>query len=360
MDRRSLIKRAGLAGVAATIAAPAVHAQATVRWRLAHSFPDRSTRSTARPRPSQSSYPTCRAGNLSFPFFRPGELVPALATLDAVQNGTVECTHTASNFFAGKDETFAFNGIPFSLNSRQMSAWMFEGNGLRLMREFYRGYGVINFPMGNTGAQMGGWFRKEINSLSDLKGLKMRVSGLVVGDGVPASRHRAPDHRRAAISTRRWNEARSTRSNSAARSMIRSSDSTRSPPIIIIPGWHDGSPQLDLFVGLKAYEALPSEYKSMIEAAASHAHVLMQAKYDARNPPALKQLVSPGAKLHRFPQEVVAAGYKEAMALYDEISAKNPKWKKVYDDYAPFRADQNLWFSVAESSLDIFTQSQRR
>jgi TRAP-type mannitol/chloroaromatic compound transport system substrate-binding protein len=131
-------------------------------------------------------------------------------------------------------------------------------------------------------------------------------------------------------------------------------------PHYYYPGWHDGSPQLDLFVGMKTYEALPAEYKSMIEAAASHAHVLMQAKYDGRNPPALKQLVSQGAKLHAFPREVVAAGYKEAMGYYDEIAAKNPNWKKVYDDYAPFRADQNLWFSVAESSLDLFTQSQRR
>ena len=110
-----------------------------------------------------------------------GELMPAFGVLDGVQNGTVECAHTASNFFAGKDETFAFNGIPFSLNTRQMNAWQYDGNGLKLMREFYRGYNVVNFPMGNTGAQMGGWYRKEIKSLDDMKGLKLRVSGLVSG-----------------------------------------------------------------------------------------------------------------------------------------------------------------------------------
>jgi TRAP-type mannitol/chloroaromatic compound transport system substrate-binding protein len=227
------------------------------------------------------------------------------------------------------------------------------------MREFYRNYGVISFPMGNTGAQMGGWFRKEINSLSDLKGLKMRVSGLVSGtvyqrlgivpqtiaggDIYPALERGALD---AVEFTGPFDDQKLGFYKVA--------------PHYYYPGWHDGSPQLDLFVGLKAYEALPSKYKSMLEAAASHAHLLMQAKYDARNPPALKQLVSLGAKLHAFPREVVAAGYKEAMAYYDEISAKNPNWKKVYDDYAPFRADQNLWFSVSESSLDLFTQSQRR
>ena len=181
MDRRSLLGRVGLAGVAATIAAPAVHAQATVRWRLAHSFPKSLDTVYGTAETFAKLVSDMSGGKFVITVFQPGEVVPAFATLDAVQNATVECTHTASNFFAGKDEAFAFNGIPFSLNSRQMSAWMFEGNGLKLMREFYRNYGVINFPMGNTGAQMGGWFRKEINSVGDLRGLKMRVSGLVAG-----------------------------------------------------------------------------------------------------------------------------------------------------------------------------------
>ncbi len=146
MDRRSLMKRAGLAGVAATIAAPAVHAQATVRWRLAHSFPRSLDTIYGTAETFAKLVSDMSGGKFIISIFSPGELVPALSTLDAVQNETVECTHTASNFFAGKDETFAFNGIPFSLNSRQMSAWMFEGNGLKLMREFYRNYGVISFP----------------------------------------------------------------------------------------------------------------------------------------------------------------------------------------------------------------------
>ncbi len=359
MDRRSLIKRAGIAGVASAIAAPAVHAQTSVRWRLAHSFPKSLDTIYGTAETFVKLVSDMSGGKFVIQIFGPGELVPPLATLDAVQAETVECTHTASNFFAGKDETFAFNGIPFSLNSRQMSAWIFEGNGLKLMREFYRGYGVINFPMGNTGAQMGGWFRKEINSLNDLKGLKMRVSGLIAGtvyqrigivpqtiaggDIYPALERGALD---AVEFTGPFDDEKLGFYKVA--------------PHYYYPGWHDGSPQLDLFVGMKAYEALPNEYKSMLEAAATHAHVLMQAKYDARNPPALRRLVAAGAKLSRFPQEVVAAGYKEAMAFYDEIAAKNPRWKKVYDDYAPFRADQNLWFSVAEANLDQFTQSQRR
>src|SRR5215217_6445487 len=181
MDRRSFIKRAGVAGALTAGLAPAVHAQSAVRWRLAHSFPKSLDTIYGTAETFAKLVSDMSGGKFVISVFAAGEIVPAFATLDAVQNETVECTHTASNFFAGKDETFAFNGIPFSLNSRQMSAWVYDGNGLKLMREFYRNYGVISFPMGNTGAQMGGWYRKEIKSVEDMKGLRLRVSGLIAG-----------------------------------------------------------------------------------------------------------------------------------------------------------------------------------
>jgi TRAP-type mannitol/chloroaromatic compound transport system substrate-binding protein len=358
MDRRSLVKGAGVA-VLTGVAAPAVHAQQTVRWRLAHSFPKSLDTIFGTAETFAKLVSDLSGGKFAIQVFAAGELLPAFSVLDGVQNGTVECTHTASNFFAGKDETFAMNGIPFSLNSRQMSAWMYDGNGMRLMREFYRTYDVINFPMGNTGAQMGGWYRKEIKSVEDMKGLKLRVSGLIAGKVyqrlgvVPQSIPGGdiyPALERGTIDAVEFSGPFDDQKLGFY----------KVAPNYYYPGWHDGSPQLDLFVGVKAYEALPAEYKAMLEAAASHCHVLMQAKYDARNPPALRQLVAQGAKLARFPPDVITAGYREALALYSEISAQNPNWKKVYDDYAQFRADQNLWFSIAEASMDGFTQAQRR
>jgi TRAP-type mannitol/chloroaromatic compound transport system substrate-binding protein len=130
-------------------------------------------------------------------------------------------------------------------------------------------------------------------------------------------------------------------------------------PHYYYPGWHDGSAQLDLFVGIKAFEALPAEYRSIIQAAASHAHVAMQARYDSRNPAALKELVAQGTKLHRFPKEVMDAAFRESQALFGELAAANPEWKKVWSDYSKFRADQNLWFSFAEASMDSFLQAQK-
>ncbi len=359
MDRRSVIKRAGLAGILATGVAPAVHAQSPIRWRLAHSFPKSLDTVYGSAEAFARMVGEMSGGKLTISVHGPGEIVPAFGVLDAVQNGTVECTHTASNFFAGKDETFAFNGIPFSLNSRQMIAWQFDGNGLKLMREFYRTYDIINFPMGNTGAQMGGWYSKEVKNLADMKGLKLRVSGLLSGKVyerlgvVPQSIPGGEIYQSLEKGTIDAVEFSGPFDDEKL-------GFYKVAPHYYYPGWHDGSPQIDLFVGMKAWEALPQEYRSIIEAAASHTHLLVQAKYDARNPPALRKLVASGAILHRFPNDVIDAGYKEAMALYNEIAGRNPRFKKVWDDYSAFRDDQNLWFSFAEASLDEINQTQKR
>ncbi len=287
-----------------------------------------------------------------------GELVPAFGVVDAVQNATVECAHTAPYYFFGKDDTFALGtAIPFGLNSRQMTAWLFEGNGLKLFREFYKSYNIINFPMGNTTAQMGGWYRKEIKSLADMKGLKMRTAGIA---GKVMERLGM-----VTISTPGGEIYTSLEKGTIdAAEFVGPYDDYKLglykvAPHYYYPGWWEGSAQTDLYVNIKAYEALPAEYKAMIEAAATRSHVLMQAIYDARNPIALKQLVAAGAKLHRFPKDVMNAAFKESNALYAELSAKNPRWKKIYDDYIKFRAEQNMWFRFAEASFDDFMQAQK-
>jgi TRAP-type mannitol/chloroaromatic compound transport system substrate-binding protein len=130
-------------------------------------------------------------------------------------------------------------------------------------------------------------------------------------------------------------------------------------PNYAYPGWWEGGPQVDLFINRKAYDSLSAEYKAIVEAASAFAHVDMQAKYDARNPAALKRLVSNGTKLFRFPKDLMDAAFKESMALYSELSASNPAWKKVYEDYSAFRRDQNLWFRFTEAGFDDFMQQQK-
>ena len=178
MDRHSLIKNAGIAGVLAAGVAPAVHAQAAIRWRIASSFPKSLDTIFGGAEVFASKVKAMSGGKFEISVHAAGELMPAFGVVDGVQNGTVEAAHTVPYYFFGKDETFAIGAaIPFGLNSRQMSAWTFEGNGLKLMREFYAKYNMISFPCGNTGSQMGGWFRKEIKSVADIKGLKFRIGG---------------------------------------------------------------------------------------------------------------------------------------------------------------------------------------
>jgi TRAP-type mannitol/chloroaromatic compound transport system substrate-binding protein len=358
MERRSFVRNAGLAGVLAAGVAPAVHAQATLRWRLTSSFPKSLDTLFGVNDVFAKQVSNMTGGKFQITTHAPGELVPAFGTVDAVKDGTVEMANTAPYYYFGKDETFALGcAIPFGLNSRQMTAWMMEGNGLKLMREFYRGYNIINFPMGNTGAQMGGWFRKEIKSLADFKGTKFRVGGFAgkvverIG-GVPQN-----------IPGGEIYQALEKGTIDAAEWVGPYDDQKlgfyKVAPFYAYPGWWEGGPQLDLHVNTKAYDSLSGEYKAIIEAAAGYAHADMQAKYDYRNSAALKALVSGGAKLFPFPKDLMDAAFKEAMALYSDISAKNPSWKKVYDDYSKFRADQNLWFRFTESGFDDFMQAQR-
>ena len=179
MDRRSVIKNAGLAGILAAGTAPAiVHAQANLRWRLASSFPKSLDTLFGVNDVFAARVREMTGGKFEISTHAAGELMPAFGTIDGVKDGTVEMANTAGYYYFGKDETFAIGcAIPFGMNSRQMTAWMYHGNGLKLTREFYRNYNIVNFPMGNTGAQMGGWFRKEIKSMADFKGTKFRVGG---------------------------------------------------------------------------------------------------------------------------------------------------------------------------------------
>jgi len=358
MDRRSLIQQAGMVGVLAAGVAPAVHAQSSVRWRLASSFPKALDTIYGGAETFAKHVKASSGGRFDISVHAAGELMPAFGVVDAVQQGTVEAAHTAPYYFFGKDETFAIGGaIPFGLNSRQMSAWSFDGNGLKLMREFYAKYNMISFPCGNTGAQMGGWFRKEIKSLADMKGLKFRIGGFAgkvierLG-GVPLN-----------IPGGEIYQALEKGNIDAAEWIGPYDDQklgfNKVAPNYYYPGWWEGGLQLDLYINQKAYEALTPEYKAVVEAASAAAHVEMQAKYDAKNPLALKQLVGAGAKLRPFPADVMNAAFKESMSLYDELSAKNENWKKVYADYAKFRSDQNLWFRFAESTFDRFMQSQK-
>jgi len=269
MQRRKLLQHTGLAGILAAGVTPAVHAQASVRWRLASSFPKSLDTIFGAADVFSRQVKALSGGRFEVSVHAAGELMPAFGVVDGVQQGSIEMAHTAPYYFFGKDETFALGcAIPFGLNSRQMTAWMYEGNGLKLMREFYAKYNIINFPGGNTGAQMGGWYRKEIKSLADIKGMKMRIGGfggkvLERIGGVPQNIPGGdiyPALEKGTIDSAEW---------------VGPYDDLKLgfhkvAPFYYYPGWWEGGPELDFFINDKAYNGLSPELKAIVEAAASH------------------------------------------------------------------------------------------
>jgi TRAP-type mannitol/chloroaromatic compound transport system substrate-binding protein len=354
MKRRQFLQTAGAGAAASTIAAPAIaQSMPEVRWRLASSFPKSLDTIYGASEVISKRVAAATDNKFQIRAFAAGEIVPGLQVLDAVQAGTVECGHTANYYYVGKDPTFAFDtALPFGLNARQQNAWMYHGGGIELMRDFFKDYNVLQIPAGNTGAQMGGWFRKEIKTVEDLKGLKMRIGGfagnvltklglvpqqLAGGDIYPALEKGTID---AAEWVGPYDDEKLGFQKVAK--------------FYYYPGWWEGGPQLSLLVNLAQWQQLPKHYQAVVEAACAEANVWMVAKYDAQNPGALRRLVGGGAVLRPFSREVMSACLKSANELYDETSAKNPKFKKVYDSWKQFRDEEVLWFRVAENTFDNF------
>ena len=359
MDRRSLIKNAGIAGVLAAGVAPAVHAQAAVRWRLASSFPKSLDTIYGGAEVFAKAVKDMSGGKFEISVHAGGELMPPFGVVDGVQNGTVDMCHTVPYYFYGKNPAFALgSAVPFGLNARQMTSWMMHGNGRKLMNEFYAGYGMVSFHGGNTGTQMGGWFRKEVKTIADFKGLKMRLGGGLIGDvmtklgAVPQSIPGGEIYQaleKGTIDAAEWvgpYDDQKLGFNKVA-------------PYYYYPGWWEGGPEVDFFVNQKALAALSPENRAIVEAAASHAHTDMLAKYDARNPGALKQLVAAKPKVLPFSQGILDASFKASMEVFAENDAKSPEWKKIYADMRSFQRDAVLWFRFAESGFDTFMSKQK-
>ena len=358
MERRKFLKSAG-AGLAAGAAAMPTLTRAQsaalpeIKWRCVSSFPRSLDTIYGAAEVLSKRVAACTGGKFQIQVFAGGEIVPAFGVVDAVQNATVQMAHTAPYYFWGKDPAFALDtAVPFSLNARQTNAWQIFGGGIEMFREFYKGYNIYQVPAGNTGAQMGGWFRKEIKSVADLKGLKMRIGGLagkvmeklgVVPQLIPGG-DIYPALEKGTIDAAEWvgpYDDEKLGFNKIAK-------------YYYYPGWWEGGPQLDLYANIGEFNKLPKEYQNILEAACWEANTWMVAKYDAQNPAALKRLVGGGTQLRRFSNDMMVAAYKAALQVYDEMGQKSPAFKKIYQSMIDFRKDELLWFRVAEEGFDSF------
>jgi TRAP-type mannitol/chloroaromatic compound transport system substrate-binding protein len=354
MNRRKLLKAAGAAVASTAVAAPAIAQSApALRWRLTTSFP----------KTLDTLYGACEnfakaVGDLSDQKFQisvygPGEIVPAFQVFDAVANNTVEMGNSASYYYIGKDLAFAFGtAVPFGLNTRQMNAWLAYGGGLDMLNELYGTFGILGIPFGNTTAQMGGWFRKEIKTLDDLKGLKFRVGGVagqvlsrlgVVPQQIPPG-DIYPALEKGTIDAAEW---------------IGPYDDEKLgflkvAPYYYYPGWWEGCANGFLYINSGKWAELPKLYQNMVTIAAAQVAADLTAKYDARNAAAIKRLVAAGAQLRPFSTDILDASFKATNELFAEVAAKNAKFKALYDSTIAFRNEQYQWHQVCEATYDNY------
>ena len=363
MDRRSFIKKAGLiAGGAAatTVAAPAIaQSMPDLKWRLTSAFPKSLDTLYGGAERFAKIVGELTDGKFQIQTFASGEIVPTPGIVDAVQNATVEMAHTASYYYFGKDPTFAFGTcIPFGLSSRAENAWWYYGGAIDLMNKFYQKFNFIAFPAGNTGTQMGGWWRKEINTLDDLKGVKFRVGGFggavlaklgVIPANIPGG-DIYPSLEKGTIDAAEW---------------VGPYDDEKLgfykvAKYYYYPGWWEGGTTLQTFINLDKWNELPPAYQAAIKTACAAVNVDMQAQYDALNPAALRRLVSGGAQLRAFSPEILSACFDAAEQTYAEIGAKNADFKTMYNSLKPFRNEEFLWLQIADGTYDNFMYGQQR
>jgi len=354
MKRRQFLKTAGLGVAGTAIAAPAIAQSAPeLRWRLTASWPKSLDTLFGACTSLAKFVSEATDGKFQIQVFAAGEIVPGLQVLDAVQNGTVEMGHSAQYYYIGKDPTWAlFCASPFNLNARQQNAWFYDGDGQKLIDEFGATFNTKCLLMGNTGTQMGGWFRKEINKVEDLNGLKMRIGGwagktvaklgvvpqqLAGGDIYPALE-------KGTIDAAEW---------------VGPYDDEKLgfykvAKFYYYPGWWEGGTTNHLMINLAKWNELPRAYQAVLEAAAGYANVQESARYDSRNPLALKRLVAAGTQLKPFTPAVMEACLKASNEVNAETSAANPDYKKVWDSITAYRNDEYLWWQVAEYTYDSF------
>jgi TRAP-type mannitol/chloroaromatic compound transport system substrate-binding protein len=360
LDRRKFLTVATAGAASAGVAAPAIAQGApSIDWRLVSSFPKSLDTIYGTADVFTKALADMTDGRFQIRVFAPTEIVPGLSAADAVSNGSVEACHTASYYYWGKDPTFAFGtAVPFGLDYRMQNAWMYEGGGIDLMNAFYARFNLFGLPAGNTGTQMGGWYRKEINKPEDWKGLKIRIGGLAgavmarIG-AVPqqiAGGDIYPALEKGTIDAAEWvgpYDDEKLGFSKVAR-------------YYYYPGWWEGQAMLHFFFNLEKWNGLPKGYQAAVKAAAVLANTSMMARYDIENPQALQRLAIAGAELRPFSEAVLDACFAASNQVFDEIGAKNADFKKVYEAMKAVRGFDYLWFQIAEATYDTYMMIQQR
>jgi TRAP-type mannitol/chloroaromatic compound transport system substrate-binding protein len=359
IKRRELLGALAASAAGTLVAAPAVaQSSPEIRWRLTTSWPKSLDNFHGGCEFFAKRIAEITDGKFQIQVFAAGEIVPGLNVLDAVQTGIVELGHTAMYYYFGKDPSLAFGtAVPFALNARHMESWLRHGGGNELLQEVFNDYNAFGIPMGNTGTQMGGWFRKEVNTVADLRGVKFRIGGfagkVIAKLGVIpqqlAGGEIYPALEKGTIDAVEW---------------VGPYDDEKLgfykvAKYYYYPSWWEGSGSVHTLVNLEKWNALPKHYQAAILAAARDAGHLITSKYDAANPAALRRLVANGAVLKPFSKAIMDASWKAAGEVYAETGATNPRFKRIHDSMIAFRNESYLWWQVSDYAYDTYQLQMR-
>ncbi|MGC6486814.1 MAG: TRAP transporter substrate-binding protein [Planctomycetota bacterium] len=324
-----------------------------VEWRLASSFPRTLDGIYGVAERLAATVAAMTGGAFRIRCHQAGELVPAAQVMDAVQQGSAEIGQSAGYYYTGKNPALAFDTcIPFGLTARQQMAWLGHAGGRELLRAVYADFGVRNYSCGNTGAQMGGWFRAPVESAADLKGLRMRIPGLggkaMDRLGVSVQNLAAGDIysalERGAIDATEW---------------VGPYDDEKLGFYEIAknyyyPGWWEPGPSLSFMVSQKAYDALSADYQAILEAAIDQCAQSMMERYDVENPRALQRLLGRGVELRRFSDDVLREARAASRSLVDDEAAADPVYRRIRDHWRAFAAESTRWLGSNELSYAAF------
>ncbi len=331
----------------------------TVRWKMATSWPPSLDTIYGGALTISQRVNDLSGGKFQIKPYAAGEIVPGLEVLDAVQAGSVECGHTASYYYIGKNPSFAFGtSVPFGLTAQEQNAWLYEAGGNELLNRIYADFGVLSFPAGNTGAQMGGWFKRKLENLNSLQGLKMRIPGLggkvmaelgVNVQVLPGGEiYLALD--RGAIDAAEWTGPYDDEKLGLS----------RAARFYYYPGWWEPGPTLTALVNQKAWNKLPAEYQAIFSTACYEANLTMLNRYDNLNGTALQRLVQSGTELVPYSKSILTAAQDAAFQLYSDMAADDRNFRQIFEQWQAFRKDIYNWHKINEFSFSSFSYNYRK
>jgi len=354
MKRRDMLTAAGalaLSGCAAEQSCnDSVAASESFEWKLVTTWPPNFPGMGTGVNRLVEHIEKASGGRLKIRVYAAGELVPAMQVFDTVSRGTVEMGHGAAYYWKGVSEAAQFfTAIPFGMTYMEMNGWLYAGGGLELYRELYDGFNLVPFPAGNTGVQMGGWFNREINSVSDLKGLVMRIPGFggAVLERAGGTSYTLPGGeiftslQTGVIDATEWVGPY----NDLAMGLHEAAE------YYYYPGWQEPGPTLEAIINKDAWAKLPEDLQTIVELACVTLNEQMTAEYSARNAEQLATLVDDGeVQIKKFPDEVLVELRRLTDELVNELVERDPKAAKIHASFAAYRDKAKAWSAISEQA----------